>query len=333
MENKKKIIFSGVKPSGIPSIGNYLGAIRNWRDLQHEYNCLYCVVDLHALTERTDPKELKKKSMDLFALYIALGIDPDESIIYYQSHVPEHTQLTWILNCYTYMGELNRMTQYKEKSQKNVTNLNAGLFTYPVLMAADILLFQTDLVPVGEDQKQHLEIARDIGERFNNIYGNVFTIPDVYTGKTGARIMGLQDPTSKMSKTADDAKDAIFLLDEPDVIMNKIKRSITDSDGEIYFDVDKKPGISNLLNIYSSIKKISIEDAVKEFGSFGYGDFKKAIAETVIDELTPAREKFYDLMKNKDYLDTLAVQNAAKASSIAQRTLKKVYKKIGLYQV
>lgn len=326
----KKVIFSGMQPSGTPSLGNYLGALKNWNLMQDEFNCLYCVVDLHALTVRNEPKNLRQNSVNLLAMLIAIGLDPEKNILYYQSHVPEHSQLAWILNCYTYMGELNRMTQFKEKSAKHSENINAGLFTYPILMAADILLFQTDLVPVGEDQRQHLEIARDIAERFNNIYSDTFKIPSAYIGKAGARVMGLLAPESKMSKSEGDA---IFLIDEPNIIMNKIKRAVTDSEGKIYFDIENKPGVSNLLNIYSAISQKSIADCQKEFDGMGYGDLKKRVGEAIIEELAPVQKKYKELIADKSYLDSIAKTNAAKASAMAQKTLRKVYKKIGLVQI
>lgn len=252
MAEQKKIIFSGMQPSGLITLGNYLGALNNWTKLQYDYNCLYCIVDMHAITVRQDPVKLRKQAKELLLQYLAVGLDPEKSILYYQSHVPQHAELGWILNCYTYMGELNRMTQFKEKSLSHADNINAGLFTYPVLMAADILLYQTDLVPVGEDQRQHLEITRDIAMRFNGIYGDVFKMPEGYIGKVGARIMALQEPTKKMSKSDENKNNTIALLDEPAVIMNKIKRAMTDSDNEVRYSEDK-PGIRNLIDIYLSL--------------------------------------------------------------------------------
>lgn len=252
MAEQKKIIFSGMQPSGLITLGNYLGALNNWTKLQYDYNCLYCIVDMHAITVRQDPVKLRKQAKELLLQYLAVGLDPEKSILYYQSHVPQHAELGWILNCYTYMGELNRMTQFKEKSLSHADNINAGLFTYPVLMAADILLYQTDLVPVGEDQRQHLEITRDIAGRFNGVYGDVFKIPEAYIGKVGARIMALQEPTKKMSKSDENKNNTIALLDEPAVIMNKIKRAMTDSDNEVRYSEDK-PGIRNLIDIYCAV--------------------------------------------------------------------------------
>ena len=325
-----KTIFSGMQPSGVPSLGNYLGAIKNWVDLQSEYNCLYCIVDLHSITVRQNPAELRKKSRDLLTLYIACGLDPKTNIIYYQSHVPAHAELAWILNCYTYMGELNRMTQFKEKSVKHETNINAGLFTYPILMASDILLFKTDLVPVGEDQRQHLELCRDIANRFNGTYGDVFTVPDPFIAKSGAKIMGLQEPTKKMSKSEDgNNNNVIFLLEEPNVIINKVKRAVTDSDNEIIYS-EEKPGISNLIDIYRAITNKSIESIENEFCGKGYGDFKLAVGETIADELKPIREKFNQLQADKTYIDGIIKENAERANYLAHKTLRKVKKKIGL---
>jgi len=328
----KKTIFSGMQPSGSPSLGNYLGALKNWAMLQDEYNCLYCVVDLHSITVRQDPAELRKRSRDLLMLYIAVGVDPEKNILYYQSHVPQHSQLSWILNCYTYMGELNRMTQFKEKSQKHADNINAGLFDYPVLMASDILLYQSDLVPVGEDQRQHLELSRDIAIRFNNLYGDVFTVPEAYIGKAGARVMALQCPEKKMSKseTGDDSG-VIYLLDDPKIIMNKVKRAVTDSGSEVRHSPDK-PGISNLLNIYCAITGKTIQQAEIEFENSGYGQFKAAVGEAVVEELRPIQARLRELSGNKDYIDRIIKTNADKAGRLAERTLRKVHKKIGLPQ-
>lgn len=329
MSDEKKIIFSGMQPSGTPSLGNYLGALKNWTKLQDEYNCLYSIVDLHSITVRQDPSLLRKRSRDLLTLFLALGLDPEKNIIYYQSHVSAHAELGWILNCFTYVGELSRMTQFKEKSQKHAENINAGLFTYPVLMAADILLYQTDLVPVGEDQRQHLEIARDIALRFNNIYGDVFKIPEGYIPKAGARIMGLQDPTKKMSKSeSDNDNNVIHILDDLNQITNKIKRSVTDSDNEVRYSPEK-PGISNLLNIYCAITGKTIEQAEKDFVGKGYGDFKSAVAEVVVSELRPVQERFKELSADKSYIDDVIKNGADKANYLAQKTLRKVQKKVG----
>lgn len=328
MADEKKTIFSGMQPSGYVTLGNYLGALRNWTKLQDEYNCLYCIVDMHAITVRQDPVKLRRQARTLLMQYIAAGLDPEKNIIYYQSHVPQHAELSWVLNCFTYMGELNRMTQFKEKSQTHADNINAGLFTYPVLMAADILLYQTDLVPVGEDQRQHLEITRDIATRFNGIYGDVFKIPEAYIGKVGARVMALQDPTKKMSKSDENKNNSIALLDEPSVIMSKIKKAVTDSDNEIRYGEDK-PGVSNLLNIYCAVTDKTIAEAEREFASSNYGQFKTAVGEAVVASLEPIQQKVRELEKNKDYIDGIIKTNAERAQAIARKTLSKVHRKVG----
>lgn len=329
MSEDKKIIFSGMQPTGTPSLGNYLGALKNWVKLQDEYNCLFSIVDMHSITVRTEASMLRKNARNLLALYIAIGLDPEKNIIYYQSHVPAHAELAWILNCYTYIGELSRMTQFKEKSQKHNQNINAGLFTYPVLMAADILLYQTDLVPVGEDQRQHLELARDIAIRFNNLHSDTFKVPEGFIPKVGARIMGLQEPTKKMSKSeSDNDNNAIFILDDINVIRNKIKRSVTDSDNEICYSEDK-PGISNLLNIYCSVTGKTIDAAVNEFKGMGYGEFKSAVADTVVAEIQPIQQRFNEIIADKTYLDDVIKAGAQKAEYIANKTLRKVKKKVG----
>lgn len=327
MEQKKRI-FSGMQPSGVITLGNYLGALKNWTKLQDEYDCLYCIVDMHSITVRQDPVKLRKQAKDLLVQYLAVGLDPEKNIIYYQSHVPQHAELAWILNCYTYMGELNRMTQFKDKCAKHADNINAGLFTYPSLMAADILLYQTDLVPVGEDQRQHLELTRDIAQRFNGIYGDVFKIPDAYIGKVGARVMALQEPTKKMSKSDENQNNIITLMDDPKVIMNKMKRAMTDSDTEVRF-AEEKPGISNLLNIYCAVTGKTIAEAEKEFAGVGYGTFKTAVGEAVVAELEPVQKRVKELEANKDYLDAIIKSGAEKASRLADRTLTKVQKKVG----
>lgn len=329
-ETSKKIIFSGMQPSGNLSLGNYLGALKNWVKLQDEYNCLYCIVDMHSITVRQEAAKLRKNSRDVLMLYIAAGLDPEKNTIYYQSHVPGHAELAWILNCYTYTGELSRMTQFKEKSQRHNENINAGLFTYPVLMAADILLFQSDLVPVGEDQRQHLELSRDIAERFNNIYGDVFKIPEPYIPKTGAKIMSLQEPTKKMSKSELDNA-TIHLLDDPKVAFNKIKRAVTDSDNEVVYK-EEKPGIMNLMNIYSTITGVAIADIETEFSGLGYGVFKQRVGDAVAEELLELQKKYNDLTKNKDYIDSIIKKNAETANYMSLKTLRKVKKKIGFPQ-
>ncbi|NMA84429.1 MAG: tryptophan--tRNA ligase [Epulopiscium sp.] len=325
---KKQIIFSGMQPTGVLTLGNYIGALKNWIHLQDNYHSLFCIVDLHSITLRQDPAVLRKRSRELLMQYIAAGLDPEKNIIFYQSHVPAHSELAWILNCYTYMGELNRMTQFKEKSEKNEANINAGLFTYPVLMAADILLYQADLVPVGDDQKQHLEITRDIAQRFNNIYGEVFTVPEPYIPKVGARIMSLQEPMKKMSKSDDNENAYIGILDEPNRIRNKVKRAVTDSLGVISYN-DDQPGVKNLLNIYCSLRGETVESALSHFEGKGYGDLKKEVGEAIVDELTPLQDRFKELEKNKDYIDQIIKTNGEKANQLAQRTLQKVQRKVG----
>ena len=327
--NNKKIIFSGMQPSGFPSLGNYLGALKNWNTLQDEYTCLYCIVDMHAITVRQDAAQLRKNARNLLALYIALGLDPEKNIMYMQSHVSGHAELGWILNCYTYMGELNRMTQFKDKMKKHEDNINAGLFTYPTLMASDILLFNTDLVPVGEDQRQHLELCRDIAGRFNNIYGEVFKIPEPYIPKVGARIMSLQEPEKKMSKSeAENLNNVIFMLDEPNIIMKKIKSAVTDSESVVAFK-DDKPGISNLITIYATITGKRVHEIEDEFAGKGYGAFKTAVGEAVVSTLEPIQAKHKDIIKNTAYLDDIIKTNAERANVMSQKVLRKVKKKVG----
>ncbi|HKL99373.1 MAG TPA: tryptophan--tRNA ligase [Mobilitalea sp.] len=328
MLDGKKSLFSGMQSTGTLHLGNYLGALKNWVDLYEEYESFYCVVDLHSITIRQDPAELRKKARALLTLYIAAGLDPDKNCIYYQSHVSAHAELAWILNCFTYMGELNRMTQFKDKAAKHTDNINAGLYTYPVLMAADILLFQSDVVPVGSDQKQHLEITRDIAERFNGIYGNVFTIPEPYIGKTGARIMSLQEPEKKMSKSDENTSASIYLMDDTDTIIRKFKRAVTDSDNEVRYAEDK-PGISNLIDIYGAVTGKTASEVEIEFASSGYGDFKLAVGEAVVNMLKPIQERFTDLSKDKAYIDSIIKKNGEKAAYYANKTLRKVQKKVG----
>ncbi len=329
MEKEKKILYSGMQATGTLTIGNYLGALKNWVDLCEEYECFYGVMDLHSLTVRQEPAQFRKTAKNLYALYVAAGLDPQKNCIYYQSHVPAHAQLCWILNCFTYMGELNRMTQFKDKAARHEDNVNAGLYTYPVLMAADILLYQADMVPVGADQKQHLEICRDIAQRFNNLYGEVFTIPEPYLGKAGAKIMSLQDPQKKMSKSDENVNATIYLLDDRDTIIRKCKRAVTDSDTVVRYGEDK-PGISNLMDIYGSITGKTAKEIEAEFDGRGYGEFKMAVGETVADELTPLQKRYEDLLKDKEYLAQCIRENDAKAAHAAQKTLRKVQKKIGL---
>lgn len=329
MIDDKKILYSGMQATGNLTIGNYLGALKNWLSLNEEYECFWGVMDLHSLTVRQEPADFRKKARNLLILYIAAGLDPKKNCIYFQSHVSAHTELSWLLGCFTYMGELNRMTQFKEKAAKHSDNINAGLFTYPVLMAADILLYQTDFVPVGKDQKQHLEITRDIAERFNSIYGDVFTIPEPYITKAGAKIMSLQDPAKKMSKSDENVNGSIYLMDDPDTIVRKCKRAVTDSESEVRYS-EQKPGVSNLLDIYSSCLGKSIEEAEKDFAGVGYGDFKMAVAEAVISVLKPLQEEYNRLLKEKDYIDSIILENDEKAAYFANKTLRKVKKKLGL---
>ena len=328
MIDGKKVLFSGMQATGNLTLGNYLGALKNWVTLSDEYECFYSVVDLHSITVRQDPAELRKRARNLLTLYIAAGLDPKKNCIYYQSHVSGHAELSWILNCFTYMGELNRMTQFKDKSAKHADNINAGLFTYPVLMAADILLFQADVVPVGKDQLQHLEITRDIAQRFNGVYGDVFTIPEPYIGKAGAKIMSLQDPTKKMSKSDENPNASILLMDDPDTIIRKFKRAVTDSEGCICYR-DEQPGIKNLLDIYCACNNKTPEEAVKEFEGKGYGDFKMAVGESVVSVLKPVQDEFARLSKDKAYIDSVIKENADKAGYYATKTLRKVQKKVG----
>ena len=324
----KPIIFSGIQPSGELSVGNYIGSLRNWVKLQDDYDCIYCVVNEHAITVRQDPKELLERSYNTLAIFMAAGVDPKKSTIFLQSHVPAHCQLSWVLNCYTQVGELNRMTQYKDKSKRYADNVTAGLFDYPVLMAADILLYQANLVPVGDDQKQHIEITRDIATRFNNIYGDVFTIPNAYYGKVGAKIMSLQDPLHKMSKSDENPNASIYLTDGPDVVMRKCKKAVTDSMGRIAYSEDQ-PGVSNLLDIYSACSGKSIEESVKEFDGLGYGQLKTAVGEAVNAVLAPLQSEVARLTKEKGYIDQMIRENAERASYYSLKTLRKVQHKIG----
>lgn len=333
MQNtNKKTIFSGIQPSGSPTLGNYLGAIMHWNKLSASYNCLYCVVDLHAITVRQDPLQLSKNSLNLYALLLACGLDPKNNILYIQSHVKEHSELAWLLGCYTYIGELSRMTQYKEKSAKHEQNINAGLFTYPILMAADILLYETHLVPVGDDQKQHLELARDIAIRFNNIYENSFIVPEPYISKQGARIMSLTNPKVKMSKS-DETASFIDLLDDKDTTIKKFKKAITDSGTQIYYDPIQKPGVSNLLDIYALSLNITTEQAIKDFDGKNYGALKISTAEVVFDNiLAPIQQKYFNLLDDKSYLNKTMEENAYKASELAKNKIDTIKKNIGFYR-
>ena len=328
MLDGKKVLFSGMQATGNLTLGNYLGALKNWVTLSDEYECFYSVVDMHSITVRQDPQVLRKRARALLTLYIAAGLDPEKNCIYYQSHVSAHAELAWVLNCFTYMGELNRMTQFKDKAAKHADNINAGLFTYPVLMAADILLYQADVVPVGIDQMQHLELTRDIAERFNAIYGDVFTVPEAYIGKVGAKIMSLQDPSRKMSKSDENPNASIYLMDDADTIRRKCKRAVTDSVGIIQY-TDEQPGLRNLLDIYCACTGKTPEEAVREFDGQGYGVLKEAVGEAVVGVLDPLQKRVAELEKDKAYIDRIIKENAEKAGYFASKTLRKVHRKIG----
>ena len=328
MIGERKVLFSGMQATGNLTLGNYLGALKNWVNLSDDYECYYSVVDMHSITVRQDPEELRRRARALLTLYIAAGLDPEKSVIYYQSHVSAHAELAWILNCYTYMGELSRMTQFKDKSAKHADNINAGLFTYPVLMAADILLYQADLVPVGADQMQHLELTRDIAQRFNAIYGDVFTVPEAYIGKVGTRVMSLQDPSKKMSKSDENPNASIYLMDDADTIRRKCKRAVTDMEAQVRYR-DEQPGIKNLIDIYSACMGKAPEEVEKEFDQRGYGEFKEAVGEAVVSVLTPLQTRFKELEKDKAYIDSVIKNNAERAGATAVKTLRKVQKKVG----
>ncbi|MBS6475824.1 MAG: tryptophan--tRNA ligase [Clostridiales bacterium] len=330
MEQKtKKTIFSGIQPSGILTIGNYLGALRNWVELQDDYNCYYCVVDLHAITVHQNPTELKKRCLELLALYIACGLDPEKNTMYFQSHVSAHAELGWLLTCASYMGELSRMTQYKDKSAKQGANIGAGLLVYPTLMAADILLYNADLVPIGNDQKQHLELTRDLAIRFNNAYGETFVVPEAFMGKTGARIMSLQDPSKKMSKSDENTNAFISMLDPEDVIMRKCKRAVTDSENRILYS-DEQKGVKNLIEIYAACRNITPQQVEHEFAGVGYGQFKEAVGTAVSETIMPIQKRQQELLKDKAYLQQVFTEGAKKAEYVANRTLWKAQKRLGL---
>lgn len=332
MDSEKKTMLSGIQPSGDLHLGNYLGAVKNWSALADEFNCYYFMADLHSITVRQNPTELRRRSVAQLAQYIACGLDPEKNTLFIQSHVHEHAELGWILNCYTMFGELSRMTQFKDKSAKNAENINGGLFTYPALMAADILLYQADYVPVGEDQKQHCELTRDIAIRFNNLYGETFKVPEPYIPKVGARIMSLGNPTSKMSKS--DPQGCVFLMDSPEEIARKFKRAVTDSDTEhcVRYAPQEKPGVANLMSIYSSVTGKSFDEIEREFDGKGYGVFKPAVGEAVIETLRPIREEAQRMISDKAYLQEVYTEGAKKASTIARRTLRKVYKRVGFVE-
>ena len=329
MFKEQKVLLSGIQPTGIMTIGNYIGAVKNWLKLQDDYLSVYFIADLHALTVRQNPTEFKQRALSFFAQYLAFGLDPEKSILYFQSHVPEHTQLQWALNCFTYVGEAQRMTQFKDKSAKHTDNINMGLMDYPVLMAADILLFKTNCVPVGIDQRQHLEIARDIALRFNNIYGDTFVVPEARVKKFGAKIASLQNPLAKMSKSDPNPNAVIGVLDSEKDIIAKIKKAVTDSGSEIIYDPENKPGVSNLLTILSIARKQSIDELVKEFEGKMYGHLKLATADAVVEMLRPFRERFTEIRQDEGYLAKVAKDGAERASAIAEKTLKEVKEKIG----
>ena len=329
MENEKKVLLSGIQPSGELHLGNYLGAIKNWEELSDQFDCYWFMADLHTITVRQDPAQLRRRTLTQIATYIACGLDPEKNTIFVQSHVPAHAELGWVLDCYTMFGELSRMTQFKDKSAKHADNINAGLFTYPCLMAADILLYQPDFVPVGEDQKQHVEICRDIATRFNHIYGDVFKVPEPYIPKQGARVMSLNQPDTKMSKSIPEG--CVFLLEKPEDILRKFKRAITDSDTErcVRYDRENKPGVANLMNIYSAVTGKSYEAIEAEFEGKGYGAFKPVVGEAVVETLRPIREETERLLADKTYLESVYRAGAERAARVAERTLRKVYKKVG----
>lgn len=327
--NNKKVIFSGMQPSGELTLGNYLGALKNWVKLQDEYDCYFCVVDLHAITVKQTPADLRKRTLELLAIYIAAGIDPEKNTLFIQSHVPAHSECSWLLTCNTYMGELSRMTQFKDKSQRYGESISAGLLSYPSLMAADILLYNTDLVPVGKDQTQHLELTRDLANRFNHLYSPTFKVPEGYIPKAGAKVMSLQEPTKKMSKSDENPNAYILIMDKPEVIRKKISRAVTDSIGIINY-TDDQPGIKNLIDIASAIKGIAPEDFAKEYSNKGYADLKADVAEIIIKELEPIQTRVNDLLSNKKELEAIYKTGSEKANYVANKMLRKMQKKIGL---
>lgn len=329
MEDKKRVIFSGIKPSGDLTLGNYLGAIKNWTKLQEEYECYFCVVNLHAITVSQSPAELRRRTLEILAIYIAAGINPDTNTLFIQSHVPAHCEASWLLTCNSYMGELSRMTQYKDKSKNSGESIGAGLFNYPVLMAADVLLYQTDVVPVGVDQVQHLELARDLAERFNRLYSPTFVIPEAYVGKTGAKIMDLQNPEKKMSKSENNPNGYILIMDPPEVIRKKVSRAVTDSLGVVKYN-DDQLGVKNLMTILSTITGMTIEEIEEKYEGLGYAEFKKDVGEAIVSELEPVQKKVKELLENKDYLEEIYKKGSEKANYVATKTLRKMQKKIGL---
>lgn len=333
MKDGRKTLYTAFQPTNNLTIGNYLGTIKNCVELQNDYDCIFAIANMHAITVRQEPKNLRQNTLSLLALFIACGLSPDENIVYLQSHVSAHAELAWVLNTFTYVGEMERMTQYKDKAARHTDNINMGLMDYPVLMAADILLYQADVVPVGIDQRQHLEITRDIAQRFNNIYSPTFTVPEGVYRKVGAKINDLQDPTKKMSKSAENPAGSVFLSDDKDTVMRKFKRAVTDSENEIRYDPETKAGVSNLLTIYSVFSDKIVDESVKDFEGKGYAEFKAAVGEVVSDKLMPIQKKQAEILANGDYLNEILKTNADKAAYIANKTLRKVYKKIGFYQI
>lgn len=329
---KKQVVLSAIQPTGTPTLGNYLGALKNWKNMADGYDCFYAVADLHSITVRPEPAQLRRKTLEMYAFLLAIGLDPEKNTVFVQSHVSAHAQLGWILNCYTQFGEAARMTQFKDKSEKHPENVNVGLFAYPMLMAADILLYQANYVPIGVDQKQHLEITRNIADRFNGLYGETFTLPEPFIGKTGAKIMSLQEPTKKMSKSDTNAKAFISVLDDTDTIVRKIKSAVTDSEARVYY-AEGKDGVNNLMGIYSCCTGKDFAEIEKEFDGKGYGDFKAAVAEAVAAELAPVREEFNRLIADKSYLNACMEAGAQKAARVANRTLRKAMKRVGFYQL
>ena len=328
-EIRNKRIYSAIQPTGMLTLGNYLGALRRFPALQDDNDCLFCIANMHSLTVRQDPEQLRERIYSLLSLYLAVGLDPEKSILYLQSQVHEHAELSWILNCYTYLGELSRMTQFKDKSSRHADNINAGLFTYPVLMAADILLYRSDVVPIGDDQKQHLEMARDIAERFNKVYGDTFVVPQPFISRQGARIMSLQEPDKKMSKSDTNLNNFILITEPREVIMKKFKKAVTDSEADVRFDPEHKPGVSNLMNIYGAVKELSSEEVENVFRGARYGDFKMAVGEAVADALEPVRERYEALVSDRTLLDKVLKTGSEKASEIARGVLTDVYGKVG----
>ena len=329
---KKQVVLSAIQPTGTPTLGNYLGALKNWKNMADDYECYYAVADLHSITVRPEPAQLRRKTLEMYAFLLAIGLDPEKNTVFVQSHVSAHAQLGWILNCYTQFGEAARMTQFKDKSEKHPENVNVGLFAYPMLMAADILLYQANYVPIGVDQKQHLEITRNIADRFNGLYGETFTLPEPFIGKTGAEIMSLQEPTKKMSKSDTNAKAFISVLDDTDTIVRKIKSAVTDSEARVHY-AQGKDGVNNLMTIYSCCTGKDFAEIEKEFDGKGYGDFKAAVAQAVAAELAPVRDEFNRLIADKSYLNACMEAGAQKAARVANRTLRKAMKRVGFYQL